>query len=289
MPNSSTTRAWLESSSGEQFRIVGRLTVGADPECDVSIPDPTVSWRHAIIHAQNGNEFWLIDLGSTNGTKLNRRRVVRPIRLLDGNQIAIRGREFVFRQLVPPEEPVEKSLPRRTVPALARSEHWLLLGDIISFGTLSQQLPPDELAPLVGKLMRDCTQEIDQHEGTVNLYIGDAFFAYWEEGEGVRERVAAALQGLRKRQEQEPRFRVVVHHAKVTYGGMALLGEESFYDPEVNYLFRIEKVASSLKLPFILSEQAGKRLSHLMNLKAVPGTHAVKDFDGEHRFHTTAD
>jgi pSer/pThr/pTyr-binding forkhead associated (FHA) protein len=46
------------------------LLVGRDPECDVVLADPTVSWRHARLLFRAGS--WIVqDLGSTNGILLN--------------------------------------------------------------------------------------------------------------------------------------------------------------------------------------------------------------------------
>jgi hypothetical protein len=46
------------------------LLVGRDPECDVVLADPTVSWRHARLLFRTGS--WIVqDLESTNGILLN--------------------------------------------------------------------------------------------------------------------------------------------------------------------------------------------------------------------------
>jgi len=59
----------------------GRLTLGRSPACELVLADDTVSRRHAALRLQDGR--WLIrDLGSSNGTWVNGRRVfdaeVRP-------------------------------------------------------------------------------------------------------------------------------------------------------------------------------------------------------------------
>lgn len=47
-----------------------------NPHCDLLLDDVTVSRKHAEI-IRDGNEFWLVDKGSVNGTYLNGRRVLR--------------------------------------------------------------------------------------------------------------------------------------------------------------------------------------------------------------------
>jgi DNA-binding NtrC family response regulator len=52
-----------------------RITIGRHPDNDVSLPDPHVSSRHADIYFADG-EYRIKDLGSTNGTFVDGRRVV---------------------------------------------------------------------------------------------------------------------------------------------------------------------------------------------------------------------
>jgi len=61
------------------------LTVGRLPECDIVLNDTNVSRRHAEVR-RRGNEFVVIDLGSTNGTKVNGRGI-KEQRLVDGDEI----------------------------------------------------------------------------------------------------------------------------------------------------------------------------------------------------------
>jgi pSer/pThr/pTyr-binding forkhead associated (FHA) protein len=46
-----------------------RLLLGRGPSCDLRLPDPTVSLRHASLRLR-GTEYFLVDEGSTNGTTL---------------------------------------------------------------------------------------------------------------------------------------------------------------------------------------------------------------------------
>lgn len=63
------------------------LTLGRDPGCDVVLAEPTVSRRHARLHFRDGT--WVVrDLGSRNGTAVNRRRVVR-CRLAPGDRLQV--------------------------------------------------------------------------------------------------------------------------------------------------------------------------------------------------------
>ena len=62
------------------------LTVGRKASNDLCLTDPTVSGQHAILRLSEMN-LTLEDLGSTNGTLLNGRRVTEPLRLTDGDVV----------------------------------------------------------------------------------------------------------------------------------------------------------------------------------------------------------
>ena len=74
---------------GEDPVSIGRL-----PECDVVVSDPNVSRRHAEVR-RRGNDFVVVDLGSTNGTRVNGAGV-RERRLADGDEISLGSTRIRF-------------------------------------------------------------------------------------------------------------------------------------------------------------------------------------------------
>ncbi len=61
--------------SGERVTIgPATLTIGRLPDCTIPVNDPNVSRRHCEVR-QAGNAYVLVDLGSTNGTKVNGIRI----------------------------------------------------------------------------------------------------------------------------------------------------------------------------------------------------------------------
>ena len=74
--------------TGEQFPLERtQTTIGRTPDCDIFLDDVTVSRRHAIV-AKGAGTFTIEDLGSLNGTFLNRHRIEKA-ELENGDEIQI--------------------------------------------------------------------------------------------------------------------------------------------------------------------------------------------------------
>ena len=70
------------------------LSIGRLPDNDIVVADPKASRKHAEIRPA-GNGFMLVDLQSTNGTRINGTAVSEHV-LVDGDVIAIGATEFRF-------------------------------------------------------------------------------------------------------------------------------------------------------------------------------------------------
>jgi pSer/pThr/pTyr-binding forkhead associated (FHA) protein len=71
------------------------LVIGRSDDCDVRLPDPGASRRHAEVRCVD-DEVTIVDLGSTNGTLVNGVRV-QQADLADGDEIVIGETPFAFR------------------------------------------------------------------------------------------------------------------------------------------------------------------------------------------------
>ena len=82
-------------NAGSRYVLDAEKTVaGRHPESDIFLDDVTVSRRHAEIE-RNGDDYTVRDVGSLNGTYLNRSRVEEaPLR--DGDELQIGSFKLVF-------------------------------------------------------------------------------------------------------------------------------------------------------------------------------------------------
>jgi adenylate cyclase len=279
---------WLETGASQPVPLLANLAIGRASTNDVIIAASKASRRHASIHVQNGGEFWLIDLGSVNGTFLNGRRVFQPVRLQNGDKIDIAGEQFVFRQVMNSMDSDESydSVTVATMPEIKAERCWLLVADIEEFTQLSQSLDAEELAVTIGRWVRESRECIERHGGIINKYLGDGYLAFWRDAPDVSAHIAAVLEENRPLQSRaHPKFRLVVHVGRVLFGGSASISEESLMGPDVNFIFRMEKVAGTLGVQTMLSEAAKDVLSPLASCTPVPGEHELKGFSGTHRFY----
>ncbi len=79
----------LETPDGGVFPIVGRrCLIGRSADCDVRLPSPEVSRRHAMI-LWHEKEVWLVDTGSSGGTWLNDEKISKAAKLESGDLIGV--------------------------------------------------------------------------------------------------------------------------------------------------------------------------------------------------------
>ncbi len=282
-------KAWLETKDGSRIHLHGACLIGRSSTCRIVLADTHISRRHTLVQQQNDDEFWVVDLGSSNGTRLNGRRLAQPCRLKVGDVICIHNFEYHYRVAAPTFDlrstnslGIHAAATKRVGLAIQTIDCWLLLADINGSTRLSQTLPPDDWAQMVGRWLLNCRDDIESVSGIVNKYLGDGLFAYLpdspEAAQSIRELTGrlAALQALGK-----PPFHLVFHHGSVTMGGVSARDEESLLGPEVNFAFRLEKVASRIQAPILLSASAAHLWPCTDELLPLGGQ-AVANFDGKH-------
>jgi hypothetical protein len=92
-------KAGSPESRGEEqaFFLTHSVTViGRAAEADLRLNDPGVSRRHAEIRQESG-AFWIVDLGSTNGLRVNETPVTRH-ELINGDRVEVGSTTMVFRR-----------------------------------------------------------------------------------------------------------------------------------------------------------------------------------------------
>jgi len=90
-------RASLRGQQGEWELREAVTVLGRSRRCDIVLTDPNVSRQHAEIRRQDDG-FMALDLGSTNGMRVNRRDVKQAV-LQHGDRIELGTTELLFERL----------------------------------------------------------------------------------------------------------------------------------------------------------------------------------------------
>ena len=157
-------------------------TIGRSQENDVVIRDHSMSRNHAILQCNETGDYLLIDLGSSNGSFVNGKRVSVPISLQNGDRILF-GKSHVEFYALDRElsTPTQSSRERDTQTNVLHERRLMsvMVADMRNFTVLSRQLNEEILSVLISNWFRQAG-EIIRHSGSwVDKYIGDAIMAIW--------------------------------------------------------------------------------------------------------------
>lgn len=94
------TEAWLilqHNGQNRKFPLKKReVRIGSDNQCDIVIQHNKISEKHCSIKKVDGN-YYLYDLVSEVGTRLNNKKLLRPKQLYDWDEIGLGPLIFIFR------------------------------------------------------------------------------------------------------------------------------------------------------------------------------------------------
>ncbi|MGD9802869.1 MAG: FHA domain-containing protein [Hyphomicrobiaceae bacterium] len=277
---------WLESGDGRRWPVAATCSLGRSATNDIIIDDGKVSRRHALVHKQDDAEYWVIDLGSGNGTYLNGRRVIQPTRLSNGDALQVGDHSLSFHQITARSisDPRGSQISAQTIISIKDVPCWLLVADIKGSSDMAARLSSTEMAMQVGRWMGSCKEIVDGHGGAINKYLGDGFLAFWMAEAIETTQIVSAVRALKTLQADttSPRFRLALHYGTVAFGGAASHGEDSLSGVDVVIAFRMEKIASELACDLLASEQARQQLSGSFTLRDL-GSHSVAGITGPAR------
>jgi len=161
-----------------------------------------------MLQCMETGEFYLIDLGSRNGSFVNDRRVSVPVTLHNGDRLTFGQTELEFYcPSVEEHSDLSFSMDSQDFTATAalhvRRLISVMVMDIRDFTVMTQQLDEKVLSEAIGTWFRCAGDIIREYGSWVDKYIGDAVMAVWIHGaEGISQdemiRIARALSALHK-------------------------------------------------------------------------------------------
>lgn len=207
----STPHLILRTDSGSRYlSLFGSScwTVGRGDDNNFVLPDRWISRNHAMLQRMETGEFYLIDLGSRNGSFVNGRRVSVPVTLQNGDKLTFGQTDLEF--YAPnvehvPESSITGDSQEFTATATLHVRRLIsvLVVDIRNFTVMTRQIDEKVLSEVIGTWFRCAGDIIREYGSWVDKYIGDAVMAVWIHGaQGVNHeemvRIAHALNALHK-------------------------------------------------------------------------------------------
>ncbi|MEE3716587.1 adenylate/guanylate cyclase domain-containing protein [Tumidithrix elongata RA019] len=157
--------------------------LGRDRENDIPLSDKCASRSHAMVQIIGQGAYYLIDLGSRNGSFLNGRRVTIPVSLKNGDRITLGETNLEFfcpeTNTAPNDEGIGQEQNTDTVMLHSRRLITVVVIDIRNFTKLTQQLDEHILSEVIGTWFRKAGEIINHYDSWVDKYIGDAVMAVW--------------------------------------------------------------------------------------------------------------
>ncbi|MDB9526627.1 adenylate/guanylate cyclase domain-containing protein [Oscillatoria sp. CS-180] len=277
----------LNTESGNrQLSLVGSncWTVGRSDDNNLVLPDRWISRNHAMIQVMETGEFYLIDLGSRNGSFVNGRRVSVPVILRDSDQLTFGQTELQF--YCPTKSRAsgsEHQKPRTELTATAtlhlRRLISVMVVDIRDFTVMTRQIDEKVLSESIGTWFRCAGEIIDRYGSWVDKYIGDAVMAVWIHGAdevapGEMLNIMQAIDALAKMTAQLHKQFPLPFPLRIGAGlntGYAMVGNTGTGDrPDytaigdtVNSAFRFESSTKQLGLDVAVGETTYEYLTKM--------------------------
>jgi adenylate cyclase len=275
----------LRTESGNRYLSLAGSncwTIGRGDDNNFVLPDRWISRNHAMLQRMEMGEFYLIDLGSRNGSFVNGRRVSVPVTLHNGDRLTFGQTELEFycpavEHLTDPSIGMDSQEFTATATLHVRRLISVLVVDIRDFTVMTRQIDEKVLSEVIGTWFRCAGDIIREYGSWVDKYIGDAIMAVWIHGaQGVSHdemiRIAQALSALHQMTSKLHERYPLPFPLRVGAGlntGYAMVGNTGTGDrPDytalgdtVNAAFRLESTTKQIGTDVALGETTYKYLS----------------------------
>jgi adenylate cyclase len=155
------------------------LCIGRSGSVCVTLDDDSVSRRHALLQRTEADEYYVVDLGSRNGTYLNQKRISAASILKPDDRISIGKYTLTFHSEEDHTEVIRNSGLGSTNATFAPGLITVMVADIRDFTGLAQRLEAAPLSQVTGTLFRKAGKVLQERGAWAQKYIGDAVMAVW--------------------------------------------------------------------------------------------------------------
>ncbi len=249
---------------GDSFRI------GRARNNDLVLQNNAVSRFHSMFSASNSG-LVLSDLTSLNGTFYNGRKISTPVNLSTGDEVKVGNIKISIDMHLGGVDEDSGAHMQTQSTAMKAVLVTVLVTDIAKFTTMSQQLPPKEMAEMLDSWFGEVTNVIQREGGEIDKYIGDCVMALWRSTpETLSQNAAASIRvsneilALTDKMSAESwqfkdkfawKCRVALNTGEALSGNIGGKGSRDFtvLGDTVNVAFRLEGVGAVKGWPLTIS------------------------------------
>jgi adenylate cyclase len=247
--------------------------LGRSELCAIVINDQAISRTHAMIQCTDSDEYYLVDMGSRNGTFVNGRRVSTPVLLRNEDVVSLGQTTILFqnsKEVARGVTPVPGAISPVTKVLFTKCLITALVVDIRSYTALSQSLDQEVLCQVIGSWFNEADTILRKCGCSGQKYIGDAVMAIWlhrargQEGAEILRILRALSEFAKSTASLSQRFELpkeVRIGAGLNTGTAAVgnPGTEQVMDftalgDTVNAAFRLESASKELKVDVVLGQ-----------------------------------
>ena len=267
--------AW--SGSERKFPLLDGQTwaIGRGEGCAVLLHSRAVSRLHALIQRRDSGDYFLVDLGSRNGSFVNGRRVSEPAQLHDNDRLVFAEQELVFRNpagsVTEALPPVSDSRDMPTSALLVQSLTTIVVVDIRDFTRLARAVSEALLSQTIGTWFFRVGKVAERWGSWKQQYMGDAVMAVWvhENKANVGAELMCALRAVAEIDQvtaeisQSLPLPGLLRIGVGINTGLAVLGGTYYtaLGDTVNVAMRLEAATKTLGMSVVLGEATYQALS----------------------------
>ncbi|MCG6870748.1 MAG: adenylate/guanylate cyclase domain-containing protein [Gammaproteobacteria bacterium] len=258
------------SSEGEQRVLCESVvTIGRDKTNRIVLRSKSVSRRHAIVQRLGEADYYLVDVGSSNGSFVNDQRISVPFHIKDGDELQIGETQIRFEQ----EEStgvldsMEDDTERTTLVQSTRIQQiTILVADIRGYTQLSEMVPIGDMTRLMSEWFHEVNAAVARNGGLVDKFIGDCVYARWQAGDDLTASVRKVLSAGLAIRDCTSRISSAADFlpAPLRIGigintGHAAVGigiDNTALGDAVNLAFRLETASKDLGVDVVVSESS---------------------------------
>ena len=188
----------IESPAGPRsipIEIGSVCSIGRGTQNTIVLEDASVSRKHAIVDCHAGNDCYVTDAGSLNGTFINDIRVGARTRLRHGDCLRI-GEVPMRVSFVDANEIDAQTIAAGPTLLITAARHvTVLVADIRDFTGLTRRVGERRLSDVLSEFTRLAGDELEKAGAATQKYIGDAVMGVWDHGSDppLAENIVPAL------------------------------------------------------------------------------------------------